>query len=118
MEWIDTRIKDCHNRAVTRPVLFKSFAKINDLSLILRSTLGGLSRSAGDVAFNLIFHTSSEKKTTKQIHWHIEVYPRISDWAALERGVGIFVNETSPEDAAEILQRDCKKELAEVLGIS
>jgi len=92
--------------------------EINDLSLMIRSTLGGLARSAGDVSFNLIFHTSSEKKTTKQIHWHIEVYPRIKDWAALERGVGIFVNETSPEDAAEILQKDCKKELAEVLGIS
>ena len=60
-----------------------------------------MSKVLGDCGFNLVIHSSSEKKTTKQIHWHVEVYPRLSNWAGLELGAGIFVNEVSPEAAAE-----------------
>ena len=51
--------------------------EINDLSLILRATLGGLTKEIKDVSFNLAFHLSPEKKNSRQIHWHIEVYPKI-----------------------------------------
>ncbi len=50
--------------------------EINDLALILRATLGGLSNSIKDVSFNIAFHLSPEKKNSKQIHWHVEVYPQ------------------------------------------
>jgi len=36
--------------------------EINDLSLILRSTLGGLVKSIKDLSFNLVFHLSPYKK--------------------------------------------------------
>ena len=66
-----------------------------DLSLLLRSTLGGMSKVLGDCGFNLVIHSSSEKKTTKQIHWHIEVYPEALQlgragarhWGLRERGL-------------------------------
>ena len=47
--------------------------EINDLSLILRATLGGLSKHIKDLSYNLVFHLSPEKKNSRQIHWHIEV---------------------------------------------
>ena len=56
--------------------------EINDLSLILRATLGGLSKSIKDLAYNLVFHLSPEKKNSRQIHWHIEIYP-ITNWVAI-----------------------------------
>ena len=71
--------------------------ELMDLALILRATLGGMSKVLGDCGFNLVVHNSSEKKTTKQIHWHFEVYPRVSNWSGLELGSGVFVNEVSPE---------------------
>ena len=91
--------------------------EINDLSLILRATLGGLSKHTKNVSYNLVFHLSPEKKNSKQIHWHIEVYPLINFWSGLERGYGVFVNPNSPEQDAEILGVASRKELANLVGI-
>jgi len=91
--------------------------EINDLSLILRSTLGGLGKRIKDVSFNLVFHLSPEKKNSRQIHWHIEVYPITDPWSGLERGYGVFLNKISPEEAAEKLGSSCRKELASLVGI-
>ena len=50
--------------------------EINDLSLILRSTLRWLDLNKSKIYhYNLVFHLSPEKKNSRQIHWHIEVYP-------------------------------------------
>ena len=91
--------------------------EINDLSLILRATLGGLSKSIKNLSYNLVFHLSPEKKNSRQIHWHIEVYPITDPWSGLERGYGVFLNKTSPEQAAEKLGAACRKELASLVGI-
>lgn len=92
--------------------------EINDLALMLRATLGGMSKALKDVPFNLVFHLSPEKKNSRQIHWHIEVYPQLSIWSGLERGFGVFVNGVRPEKAAEILGSACRKELAGLVGIT
>jgi len=91
--------------------------EINDLALILRSTLGGLSNSIKDVSFNIAFHLSPEKKNSKQIHWHVEVYPKTAPWSGLELGFGIFLNELTPEKAAAELGASCRKELSSLVGI-
>ncbi|CAI9832154.1 MAG: galactose-1-phosphate uridylyltransferase [Nitrosopumilus sp.] len=91
--------------------------EINDLSLIMRSTLGGLAKTVRGAAYSLAFHLSPEKKNSRQIHWHIEVYPVTKPWSGLERGYGIFVNDVSPEEAAERLGAACRKELAGLVGI-
>lgn len=88
-----------------------------DLALMLRSTLGGMARALDTQNFTLVFHSSSEKKTTKQIHWHIEVYPGRRQPGGLEIGGGIFANEVSPESAAQALGASARKELAQLVGI-
>lgn len=92
--------------------------EINDLSLILRSTLGGLAKAVKDVSYNIVFHLSPEKKNSRQIHWHIEIYPITKPWSGLERGYGIFLNNVSPEDAAKQLGACCRRELANLVGIT
>ena len=92
--------------------------EINDLSLILRATLGGLSKTVKNVSYNLVFHLSPEKKNSRQIHWHVEVYPITKSWSGLERGYGIFLNDVSPEQAAEKLGAASRKELANLVGIT
>ena len=67
--------------------------------------------------YNLVFHLSPEKKNSRQIHWHIEVYPMINFWSGLERGYGIFLNTDSPEQDAKILGAASRKELASLVGI-
>jgi UDPglucose--hexose-1-phosphate uridylyltransferase len=88
-----------------------------DLALMLRSTLGGLSKALDTPSFTMVFHSSSEKKTTKQIHWHIEVLPKKPNWSGLELGGGIYVNDVSPEGAAQVLGASSRKELAQLVGI-
>jgi UDPglucose--hexose-1-phosphate uridylyltransferase len=65
----------------------------------------------------MVFHSSSEKKTTKQIHWHMEVYPGKQALGGLEVGGGIYANEVSPESAAQALGASARKELAQLVGI-
>ena len=91
--------------------------EINDLALMMRATLGGMSKALDDPPFNLAFHLSPEKKNSRLIHWHIEVYPQLHRWSGLERGFGVFVNEVKPEKSAEILGSACRKELAGLVGI-
>jgi UDPglucose--hexose-1-phosphate uridylyltransferase len=91
--------------------------EINDLALMMRATLGGMSKALGYPPFNLAFHLSPEKKNSRLIHWHIEVYPQLHRWSGLERGFGVFVNEVKPEKSAEILGSACRKELAGLVGI-
>ena len=92
--------------------------EISDLSLILRSTLGGLANTIKDVSYSFAFHLSPEKKNSRQIHWHVEVYPITRSQTGLERGYGIHLNPISPEQAAEKLGSACRRELANLVGIS
>jgi UDPglucose--hexose-1-phosphate uridylyltransferase len=98
-------------------ILKLSQKEMMDLALMLRSTLGGMAKALDTQNFTMVFHSSSEKKTTKQIHWHIEVYPRTTRWAGLELGGGIFVSRVSPEGAAQLLGASARKELAQLVGI-
>jgi UDPglucose--hexose-1-phosphate uridylyltransferase len=91
--------------------------EINDLALMLRATLGGMSKALKDAPFNLVFHLSPEKKNSRQIHWHIEVYPQMNTWSGLESGFGVYVNSVRPEKSAEVLGSACRKELAGLVGI-
>jgi UDPglucose--hexose-1-phosphate uridylyltransferase len=37
-------------------------------------------------------------------HWHVEVLPRLTVFAGIELGTGIYVNSLAPEDAAAALR--------------
>ena len=91
--------------------------EINDLAIILRSTLGGLCKTLKDIHFNLAFHLSPEKKNNVMIHWHIEVYPQISNWAGFERAFGVYMSNVSPEHAAQELKPNCREEFAKSVGV-
>ena len=45
------------------------------------------------------------------------IYPITKAWSGLERGYGIFLNDVSPEQAAEKLGAASRKELANLVGI-
>lgn len=91
--------------------------EISDLSLVICSSMRGMDSVLGKADFSMAFHISPEKKNSRQLHWHIEIYPLITSWSGLERGFGIFVNLPSPEYSAEILGAASRKELARLIGI-
>jgi len=91
--------------------------EINDLALVICSSLRGMDKILGKTDFSMAFHISPEKKNSRQLHWHLEVYPLISSWSGLERGFGIYVNTPNPEDSAKILGEASRKELANLIGV-
>lgn len=99
-----------------------SFSKISqkeivDLSLVICSSMRGMDNVLEKNDFTIAFHISPEKKNSRQLHWHIEIYPLTASWSGLERGFGIFVNHPDPEYSAEILGAASRKELAKLMGI-
>lgn len=91
--------------------------EIKDLALVVCSSLRGMEKTLGKSDFSIAFHISPEKKNSRQLHWHIEVYPLVTSWSGLERGFGIFVNNPTPEDSAKLLGDASRKELARLIGV-
>jgi len=82
---------------------------ISELSEVIHKSIESLTKTLGIVAFNLVVHSSPEKKTSKQIHWHIEIYPRIETKTGLEISSNIQVNKILPEEAAKKLAKNFQK---------
>ena len=82
---------------------------ISELSEVIHKSIESLTKTLGIVAFNLVVHSSPEKKTSKQIHWHIEIYPRIETKTGLEISSNIQVNNILPEEAAKKLAKNFQK---------
>ena len=55
-----------------------------------------------NVSFNYVLHYAPQGEN---LHFHIEVLPRISTWAGFEFCSGIIINSVSPEDAAEFYKK-------------
>jgi UDPglucose--hexose-1-phosphate uridylyltransferase len=65
--------------------------------LLLRSVIRRLRAVEGPVPVNAWAHAGG--------HWHLEIVPRLTVFAGLELGAGLYVNTVPPEAAAAALQR-------------
>jgi len=90
--------------------------EIEDLALMLKVSLSGLHSALGDIKFGLVLKTTSDKSKKPQIHWRIEVYPRVRDDSALKYGFGISLT-LAPEKAAERLRTAMREEYARLIGV-
>jgi UDPglucose--hexose-1-phosphate uridylyltransferase len=66
--------------------------EIGDAALLLRDAIRRLHGVEGPIPLNAWLHTGG--------HWHVELVPRLTVFAGLELGAGIYVNSLSPEEAA------------------
>ncbi|NQY58040.1 MAG: galactose-1-phosphate uridylyltransferase [Ilumatobacteraceae bacterium] len=71
--------------------------------IALRDAMGFLEGALGDVSYNLGFHTAPHQHTG-QYHWHAHVWPQLTSQAGFERGTGVMINITPPEEAAGVLR--------------
>jgi UDPglucose--hexose-1-phosphate uridylyltransferase len=70
--------------------------RLADAALLLRDSIQRLRRVEGPVPLNAWLHTGG--------HWHLELVPRLTVFAGLELGAGIYVNSLPPEEAAQRLR--------------
>lgn len=82
-----------------------STAHLMSLAELLRKTLVAQQRYLGGPAYNLMLMTSPVKSSgSRSYHWRLEVAPQLSMIAGLERGAGVHVVTTTPENAAAALR--------------
>lgn len=74
-----------------------------DVARALGTATSLLRRSLGDVAYNLVVHTSPFADGA-DFHWHAHLWPRTTIPAGFEQGTGVMVNPLPPEEAAATLR--------------
>lgn len=74
------------------------------VGLAMRDALCRLEEVLGDVAYNVVVHTSPHR-ALGTYHWHLHLLPRTSTQAGFEQGTGVMINTVPPERAAADLRR-------------
>lgn len=92
-----------------------SDAERQQLAKLMKETMIRLKKTLNDPPFNYVLHTSPNPTPRPgrpdywgtvqfDFHWHIEVIPRLTKQAGFEWGTGLYINPTSPEEAAKYLR--------------
>jgi UDPglucose--hexose-1-phosphate uridylyltransferase len=71
----------------------------------LKTSLKALKNLVNDPPYNYGFHLYKNHGARDYYHWHLEVYPRLSIWAGLEKNTGMFINTVKPETSAAELRK-------------
>jgi UDPglucose--hexose-1-phosphate uridylyltransferase len=78
---------------------------LTSVAIGTRDVLASLDKLLGEVAYNLVFHTSPYQHQGSHFHWHAHIFPKLTTVAGFERGTGVMINITPPEYAANQLRR-------------
>lgn len=74
---------------------------------IVQNVLRRISKCLNYPPYNYTLHTApinQERDQNPYFHYHLEIMPRLTIAAGFEMGTGVYINVTSPEDAAEHLR--------------
>jgi len=76
-----------------------------DLAQALREVLGRLYERLGDPDYNYVIASSARYRADEpQLHWYLQIRPRLTTWAGFEIGSGISINPSTPEADAAFLR--------------
>jgi UDPglucose--hexose-1-phosphate uridylyltransferase len=78
---------------------------INELGEVFSLLLRKLDRGLRSPPLNFYLHAAAPRKSLdEEMHWHIEVLPRLTGIAGFEWGAGMNINPVPPEQAAAYLR--------------
>ncbi|MFZ5907034.1 MAG: galactose-1-phosphate uridylyltransferase [Nitrospirota bacterium] len=76
-----------------------------DLASIMRNILGKYHKRLGDPDYNYVINTSVRYRANEpQLHWYLQLLPRLMTRAGFEIGSGININPSIPEDDVQFLR--------------
>lgn len=76
-----------------------------DLASALRDVLGRLRNKLGDPDYNYVVNTSARYRAGEpQLHWYVQIRPRLTERAGFEIGSGMSINPSIPEEDAAFLR--------------
>ena len=77
----------------------------SSLARLLGDVLRRMNRALESPPYNLLIHTAPlAEPADEYYHWHVEIVPKLTKVSGLEWATGLYVNPTSPEEAAEVLR--------------
>jgi UDPglucose--hexose-1-phosphate uridylyltransferase len=83
-----------------------SDAEKDALADAMGTVLDRLYGSLGDPDYNYIINTSARYRAREpQLHWYLQIRPRLMTMAGFEIGTGISINPSVPEEDADLLRR-------------
>jgi UDPglucose--hexose-1-phosphate uridylyltransferase len=75
-----------------------------DLASALREALGRLHSKLHDPDYNYVIHSAAQCKSGEpQLHWYLQIQPRLTTQAGFEIGSGMRINPSLPEEDAQFL---------------
>ena len=76
------------------------------LASIMKDTLTKLKKVFENLSYNYIIHSApiNGEADVEYYHWHIEIMPKLTQVAGFEWGTGFYLDQTSPELAAQYLK--------------
>ncbi len=78
-----------------------------DLAAALQGILARLYKKMNDPDYNYIINTSARYRADDpELHWYLQVRPRLTTQAGFEVGSGMSINPTVPEDDADFLNEE------------
>jgi len=79
--------------------------RVEDFAALMQDTMARISRCLSSPPYNFALHTAPcGNEDSEVFHWHMVIMPRLTIAAGFEMGTGIYINVTSPEDAAGYLR--------------
>jgi UDPglucose--hexose-1-phosphate uridylyltransferase len=79
--------------------------EIREIALIFKEVVLRLDEALNNPAYNYVIHTTPFNIASEQYyHWHMEILPRLTFITGFEWGSDVYINLTSPEDAASFLK--------------
>lgn len=79
--------------------------RVVEFAEIMQDSLGRIAECLNGPPYNFAIHTAPcDCQDTETFHWHMVIMPRLTIAAGFEMGTGIYINVTSPEDAARYLR--------------
>ena len=76
-----------------------------DCAAALREMLGRLAGALHFPSYNYALHTGlAGDGSDAAFHWHLEIFPRVGTAGGFELGSDLYINSTTPEDAAQALR--------------
>jgi len=77
--------------------------ELADLAVLLGSALRRLKAVHGDPPYNFAIE-SWRSVSTPYVHWRLRIVPDLVNWGGFERGSGMAINPSAPEDDAALLR--------------
>ena len=81
-------------------------AQLRSLAGALKHSLGALDALTGFSPYNMVFHSAPHGQTG--FPFHLEILPRLADWAGFEFATEVVMSSASPKESAKLLREFVK----------